>query len=253
MRTWKKILLTAIAVVAVILVIAGLGFVIWGSTPLGPMPAALVAMQSDAQVQVTTDPWLSFIPAQDAQNTGLIFYPGGHVDPRSYAPMARTIAEAGYPVVIVPMPLNLAVFGIDKATYVIAATPEVENWVIGGHSLGGSMAAGFIHNNPDAVDGLVLLASYPAGSDDLSGLSSLVAASLSASEDGLATPTDIENSRPLLPPSTTWLEIQGGNHAQFGYYGEQPGDGSATISREDQQRQMIDAVLSLLGAADSGS
>ena len=86
-----KILIVIVAVLA----IAVAAFVIWGSTPLGPMPEALDALQSDAIVEVTTDPWLSFLPTQNPQNTGLIYYPGGRVDPRSYAPMARAIAGAG--------------------------------------------------------------------------------------------------------------------------------------------------------------
>ena len=244
-----KVLIAVVAVFA----IAVVAFVIWGSTPLGPMPEALAALESDANVAVATDPWLSFTPTQGAQNTGLIFYPGGRVDPRSYAPMARAIAEAGYPVVIVPMPLNLAVFGVNRAADVIAAHPEVEHWVIGGHSLGGSMAASFTRNNPDLIDGLFLVASYPASSDDLSGFDDLTTYSVSATNDGLATPDKIDASRPLLPADTIWVPIEGGNHAQFGYYGDQPGDGLATISREEQQRQTVEAALQMLSTVSAGS
>lgn len=249
MKTWMKVLIAVVAVFA----IAVVAFVIWGSTPLGPMPEALAALESDANVAVATDPWLSFTPTQGAQNTGLIFYPGGRVDPRSYAPMARAIAEAGYPVVIVPMPLNLAVFGVNRAADVIAAHPEVEHWVIGGHSLGGSMAASFTRNNPDLIDGLFLVASYPASSDDLSGFDDLTTYSVSATNDGLATPDKIDASRPLLPADTIWVPIEGGNHAQFGYYGDQPGDGQATNSREEQQRQTVEAALQMLSTVSAGS
>ena len=249
MKTWMKVLIAVVAVFA----IAVVAFVIWGSTPLGPMPEALAALESDANVAVATDPWLSFTPTQGAKNTGLIFYPGGRVDPRSYAPMARAIAEAGYPVVIVPMPLNLAVFGVNRAADVIAAHPEVEHWVIGGHSLGGSMAASFTRNNPDLIDGLFLVASYPASSDDLSGFDDLTTYSVSATNDGLATPDKIDASRPLLPADTIWVPIEGGNHAQFGYYGDQPGDGQATNSREEQQRQTVEAALQMLSTVSAGS
>lgn len=249
MKTWMKILIAIVIVLAVAIA----GFVIWGSTPLGPMPEAMAAMESDAAVEVATEPWLSFLPTGDAQTTGLIYYPGGRVDPRSYAPMARAIAEAGYPVVIVPMPLNLAVFGVDRAADVIAAYPQVERWAIGGHSLGGSMAASFIRNNPDEIEGLLLVASYPAGSDDLSGFTNLATHSVSATEDGLATPDEIQASRLMLPAATVWLPIQGGNHAQFGYYGDQPGDGIATISREEQHRQTVESAVQLLSVSASGS
>ena len=243
---WKKIL---IAFVIVVLVAIGI-FVIWAETPLGPMPEAEAALQSDAAVQVETKPWYTFTPTGEVKDTGFIIYPGGRVDPRSYAPEARAIAEAGYPVVLVPMPLNLAVFGAGKAADVIAAHPEVTRWAIGGHSLGGAMAANFIAKNPDSMGGLVFWAAYPASSDSLSGFDSLAVTSISATNDGLATPDKIDASRPLLPASTRWLPIQGGNHAQFGWYGPQPGDGTATISREEQQAQTVEATLAVLQEID---
>jgi pimeloyl-ACP methyl ester carboxylesterase len=239
---WKKILIA----LGIILLIAIAGFVIWAETPLGPMPEAEAALQSDAMVQVVTDPWYTFMPTGEVKETGFILYPGGRVDPVSYAPTARAIAEAGYPVVLVPMPLNLAVFGAGKAADVVAAYPEVTRWAIGGHSLGGAMAANFTARNPDAVEGLVFWAAYPASSDDLSSLGTLAVSSISATNDGLATPDKIDASRPLLPPSTTWLPIQGGNHAQFGWYGPQPGDGEPTITREEQQAQVVAATVALL-------
>lgn len=244
---WKKIL-----VVLVIIVVAAVGaFVIWAETPLGPMPEAIAALQSDAAVRVETQPWYVFQPVDGPKSAGFIFYPGGRVDPRSYAPTARAIAEAGYPAVIVPMPLNLAVFGAGKASDVMAAFPEVEQWIIGGHSLGGAMGANFAHDNPGAVQGLALWAAYPASNDDLSAAANLAVTSISAASDGLATPDKIEASRPLLPPATVWTPIQGGNHAQFGWYGEQPGDGQATISREEQQAQIVAATLALLEQIDA--
>jgi hypothetical protein len=242
MKTWTKILL-AILVVALLAVAA---FVVWAMTPLGPMPEALAALESDAAVQVTTDPWYTFMPTGERNDVGLIIYPGGRVDPRSYAPTARAIAEQGYPVVIVPMPLNLAVFGIGKAADVIAAMPEVERWAIAGHSLGGSMAANFIRNNPEAADGLVLWASYPAGSDDLSGFTDLAATSIYGTADGVASPEEVLAGAALLPPATVWVPIEGGNHAQFGWYGPQSDADVATISREEQQAQIVAATVETL-------
>jgi len=148
-------------------VIAIAGFIIWAETPLGPMPEALAALQSDSQVQVETDPWLTFVPAGRQSETGLILYPGGRVDARSYAPPAHAIAAEGYLVVIPPMPLNLAFLAPGRADAVIGAHPEIRRWVIGGHSLGGAMAANFVYNHPDRVAGLVLWASWPAGNNSL--------------------------------------------------------------------------------------
>jgi len=230
-------------------VLAGGGFVVWAQATPAPMPEALAALESASLVQVTTDRWLVFQPANEEPIAGLILYPGGRVDPRSYSPAARAIAGEGYLVVIVPMPLNLAVFASDAAADVIAAHPDVSHWAIGGHSLGGAMAARFAYGHPAEVQGLVLWAAYPDGSNDLSHRD-LAVTSVYGTLDGLATTEKIAASRPLLPPTTEWVAIAGGNHAQFGWYGPQSGDNPATISREEQQRQVIDATLELLSSLD---
>ena len=241
MRTLKYVSLG----ILLVLVIATAGFLVWANTPLGPMPEALDALQSDSQVQVTEDGWIVFQPSGTQPDSGLILYPGGRVDPRAYAPIARAIAEQGYLVVIVPMPLNLAVLGSDSAQEVIAAYPEIQHWAIGGHSLGGAMAARFAYQNPDAIQGLALWAAYPASSDDLSERS-LQVVSIIGSKDGLGTDQGVKATRQLLPESTQFITIEGGNHAQFGWYGEQPGDAEATITREDQQVKVVQATLELL-------
>lgn len=249
MSRWKKILLAVVLVV----LLAAAAFVVWASTPLGPMPEALAALESDAVVQVTAEPWYTFQPTDAASSTGLIIYPGGRVDPRSYAPTARAIAAQGYPVVIVPMPLNLAVFGADRAADVIAALPEVERWAMAGHSLGGAMAASFASDSPQAVNGLALWAAYPAGGADLSGRAGLAATSIYGTADGVAAVEDVLGGAPLLPPDTVWVPIDGGNHAQFGWYGPQSDADVATISREAQQAQIVAATLAVLEQIDSAS
>lgn len=241
-RRWIWIALIALLVV-------GFGAGAWALRPAAPMPEALAAMESDQFVMVTADDLLVFQPVNQVTKGGFIFYPGGLVDPRAYAPPAREIAAEGYTVVIVPMPLNLAVLAPDKAGDVLVSYPAIETWVIGGHSLGGAMAARFTYRNPEKVEGLVLWAAYPASSDDLSDWGGVVA-SIYATNDGLTSLEDIDASRALLPPDSAFTAIEGGNHAQFGWYGEQRGDNMAMISREAQQKQIVDATVSLLQAID---
>jgi hypothetical protein len=236
-KWWWLILLVPLAL--------GFGFVIWASASLQPMPEALAALQSDNLVQVQTVPWLEFRPLDKSPDTGVIFYPGGKVDPRAYAPPMHRLASQGYLAVIVPMPLNLAVFAPGKASQVMADYPEIKYWIIGGHSLGGSMAAHFVKQNPTRLAGLFFWAAYPASSDDLS-QQNLKLVSISGSLDGLATKDKIDASRVLLPADTNWIVIEGGNHAQFGWYGDQPGDNPAEITREEQQNIALQAVLDLL-------
>jgi pimeloyl-ACP methyl ester carboxylesterase len=241
----------SLALLVVLLLTVG-GFTAWAYTPLGPAPEALAALQSDAQVTVATSPWLTFQPATGQAAAGFILYPGGRVDARSYAPVARALAERGYLAIIVPMPFNLAVFGSERADAVIAAHPEITHWAVGGHSLGGAMAASYLYAKPGAAEGLVLWASYPANNNSLANRD-LAVVSIFGTRDGLATTGKIEASRALLPATTRFVTLQGGNHAQFGAYGVQPGDGIATISPEEQHAATVNATVDLLAQAAAGA
>jgi pimeloyl-ACP methyl ester carboxylesterase len=193
--------------------------------------------------------WVTFTPASAAPKSAFIFYPGGHVDYRAYAPLASMIASGGYMVTIVKMPLSLAVFGVNKADEVIAAYPDIKYWVIGGHSLGGSMAANYARNHPDEVQGLVLWASYPASSDDLS-KTELKVLSVYGSNDHVLGMDTYKATKPLLPAGTIFEVIDGGNHAQFGNYGSQPGDGTATISTDVQQVMVAELTVRIMQAVE---
>jgi dienelactone hydrolase len=152
-------------------------------------------------------------------------------------------------VSIVRMPLSLAVFGIDRADEVISAYPDMRYWVIGGHSLGGSMAAAYARSHSDNVQGVAFWASYPATSDDLS-TTDLKGLSTYGSNDQVLDMDTFNAAVSHLPHGTIMQVIQGGNHAQFGNYGPQPGDGIATISAADQQAQAADLTARLLRAVE---
>ena len=241
---WTRVLKRVLVILLIILLAGTVGFTVWAYTPLGPLPEAIAALQSDAAVQVTTEPWLTFAPTGQQPTTGFIIYPGGRVDARSYAPVARAIAAEGYLAVIVPVPFNLAVFKPAAAEAVIAAHEDIQQWAIGGHSLGGAMAADFAYTHPDVVDGLVLWAAYPAGKSLAD--RRLPVTSIYGTQDGVATIAEITASRRMLPAGTQFVPIEGGNHAQMGWNGPQGGDGVASISREAQQAQMVAATVALL-------
>ena len=241
MRRRIKIIIVILAALA----IAGTGFIIWAETPLGPMNEALDALKTDAKVTVTNGDLLIFQPNNSTTNTGFIIYPGGRVDYRSYAPEAHTLAASGYLVIIIKMPLNLAVFDPNAAQKVIDRYPTITSWAVGGHSLGGLMAAQYASNAPQSLRGLILWASYPASGNDLS-KTMIIATTIHGTRDGLVSSTQIDDSLKILPPGTTRVEIQGGNHSQFGWYGPQPGDKEATINRLYQQEQIVQATTELL-------
>ncbi len=225
--------------------VVAFGALLWLGVPIGAlMPEAETALQSDALVRVNRERWITFEPTDADNSSGFIFYPGGRVAPEAYAPLARALAEAGRLSVIVPMPLNLAILSPDAASDVITAFPSIERWVIGGHSLGGVMAARFAHNHRDRVYGLALLAAYAEAHVDLSG-SNLAVAVIYGDRDGLVAIDEVEGSLERLPAATEATKIIGGNHAQFGWYGEQSGDLPAQISREEQRSLVVAAILRL--------
>jgi len=243
-RRWLRLALLA-PVLALAFGFAG--FVVWASTSQGePMLEARAALRSGDGVEVSTDRWLVFRPADAKPRAGFAFYPGARVPAAAYAPMARELAEGGFLVVLMPVRLNLAILEPGEAGDVIEAFPEVRHWTVGGHSLGGVAAAGYAHDNPDEVEGLVLMASYPQDSDDLSGREDLVLASIYGTRDGLAPPREILASAELLPRNTRFVAIRGGNHAYFGWYGAQSGDNRATISRRDQQARIVAGTAQVL-------
>lgn len=236
----KRIGVTALVLGAVI----ALGAWIFVFSPYQVMPEARVALGSDSRVTVTTDPWLTFSPRDGPPDTGLVLYTGARVPPEAYAPMARRIASEGHLVVVPRLPLNLAIFDAGAAAAVIAAHPEVDAWAIGGRSLGGALAARFARDSAD-VEGLVLLAAYPEEGLDLTD-ASLEVLVVSGSMDAIAISAEIRDGLGRLPAASRLVEVAGGNHARFGWYGEQPGDGVATISRQDQIATTATATIDLL-------
>jgi hypothetical protein len=245
---WQRILLIVVIVVVALILVGTLAAAIYTAGAAQPMPEALAALASDASVTVTDDDWFTFTPTGASPATGFIFYPGGHVDARAYAPPARALAEQGNLVVITPMPLTLAIINPNRADAVIAAHPEIQRWYIGGHSLGGATAAIYADRNPGKVQGVIFWAAYPPDGNSLADQPELAVTSIYGTLDGLATVADIEASRALVPPSAAFVPVDGGNHAQFGYYGDQSGDNPATITRAEQQAQVIAATGQMLAA-----
>ncbi len=236
----RRVRVAIVVVVAVLALIVG-GFYVWTRTArYAAFPEAVAVAEAADRERG----WTVFAPAGDPV-AGFVFYPGGLVDPVAYAPLLQRLADGGVLAVLVPMPLDLAVFGIGRAAAVLDAFPEVPVWAIGGHSLGGSMAAEFVKGNLDAVAGLAFLASYPAASTDLAGWAGR-AVSTYGTENGVTSAEGFEDSMARLPPGSQLVVIDGGNHAQFGNYGPQAGDGTATIDREEQQRQTAETLLAFL-------
>ncbi|MFF3063499.1 alpha/beta hydrolase [Oerskovia sp. NPDC057915] len=217
--------------------------VVW----LRPFPAtapALAALESDGSVEVLDEAgWIAFVPRGGEASTGLVYSPGARVDVRATAAVLRPLAEAGYLVVALKEPLGIAFTSPNQSASAMAAFDEVGTWAVGGHSLGGVVAASFAAAHDDEVDGLLLHASYPSA--DMSA-ADVEVTSVWGSRDGLTTPDKIEASRADLPATARFVEIPGAVHAFFADYGAQPGDGRPTTSRADAQAQIVEAGIGAL-------
>lgn len=172
---------------------------------------------------------------------GFVLYPGGKVAPEAYLPVAAAMAESGISVFIVKTPFNLAFFAPASGKRARAHRPEIEQWLIGGHSLGGTVAASVAASNPEDWAGLVLFASYTTKRADLSE-TDLPVLSVYGAVDPLVPPTATHANARYLPLNTMYVNIPGANHAGFGFYGPQKGDGIAYIAPEEQRSKIVSAV-----------
>lgn len=194
---------------------------------------------------------LEFLPTPPDGKPAVIFICGSGVSARAYAPLLRPIAEAGNAVFVVKLPYRFAPLAshkqatVKRALDILAAHPEISHWVVSGHSLGGALACRVAQSDPKAFSAMVLVGTTHPKQDDLSSLPMPVT-KVYASNDGVAPPDRTLSNKRLLPKDTQWVEIKGGNHSQFGYYGHQLLDGKATISRETQQTATRSALLEAL-------
>jgi len=231
------------------LVIAIIGALFWGirwaTFARPPLPEAVKALESDHLVTVTQEPWLTFSPATVEPITGLIFYPGGRINPQGYASLMSAIASKGYLVVVPEMPINMAVFNPNIADEIIAHYSEINQWVIAGHSVGGTMEAQYTYKHYDVIDGLVIWAAYPTNSSDLSG-TEIPVMSIYGSQDPGVNDDSIAERKHLLPKDASYVRIEGGDHHQFGAYEIKPENDHASISRTSQHEQIIQATLAIL-------
>lgn len=237
MKKRRGLLIAAAVLLAIVLAVA-----VYAGDYYRAAETAIEAMAGSDTVTVEQTGNLTIF-APEAPQAGFVFYPGGKVEHTAYAPLLLELAREGILCVLVQMPLNLAVLDMDAAEGIPEMYPGVEKWYIGGHSLGGSMAASYAADNGDAFEGLVLLAAYSTA--DLTE-TDLEVLSLYGSEDRVLNLEKYEEYMENLPEDTCEWVIPGGNHAQFGSYGPQEGDGEATVSPEEQLASAVQEILALI-------
>ena len=245
----KKTLLKRVLVAVLVIVAAAcVGFVVWAGDyyHAGDAAASMVTAGSADAGSVAVSDGDSWIAVGDpGADAALVFYPGAKVEPAAYVPLATKLAERDVFVVIVKMPLGFAFFDINAANSVMEAYPNVGRWWVGGHSLGGAMAASYAEKNVEKLEGVALLGAFGSQGLAATGLDVEV---VYGSADGVVNRDSLKKCTDTLPAGSVCV-IEGGNHAGFGDYGVQSGDGEATISPDEQQERAAEAISAAIAAA----
>ena len=236
-RRGRRVLWWILGSLGALIVVAVVGIVIWSQVGvMGAEAEPLAEVKANPAIEITdTDAGIVLSPARESADVGLVYVPGAKVDPWAYAYKVSGLVEDGVTVVITKPWLNLAFFDVRPLSTFTGLAPDVDTWLVGGHSLGGVRACQLATD----ADGLALFGSYC--SNDLSE-SGLPVISVSGSEDGLSTPDKIADARHLLPEDAEMHEIEGASHSSFGDYGPQAGDNEPTISDEDMRDQLTELV-----------
>ncbi len=237
----KKVSKIILLVLLLLIIVSGLAFYYWTQQTYSPSSTLTKLVDEDGITYF--EDWLVFDSKGEGQTKGgIIIYPGAKVEPEAYSYYGQELSKRGYLVAIPNVRLNLPILEVDKAEEIIDKYATVEDWFIGGHSLGGVAASSYAKEHSDIITGVFFLGSFSSDNNDFSN-SSISILSLFADKDGLTTLDKIDETGNLLSDNTVMKEIRGGNHSQFGVYGKQKGDGEATISVVEQQHIVIESIL----------
>ena len=242
MKNKRKILIISISIVAALAIIFGACAIYLGDYYRADEGAVAVFAPEENVTVSTIDGGNIVFEPQNA-TVGFIFYPGGKVEANAYQPLMAELARKGVLCVLAEMPFNLAIFDINAAEGIQEQYPEIEEWYIGGHSLGGTMAASYLADHVDKYEGLILLGSYSTA--DLSD-TDLNVLSIYGSEDKVLNREKYDENKSNLPDDFCEVVIDGGCHAYFGMYGAQDGDGTPTISNHEQIRLTVESIIKVL-------
>lgn len=231
-KKWK----IAVSILLAVLILLAGGFFWYVSDYYRAEDVALEVLASGEHLEVRDD--LTILSPSYPTDTAIIFYPGAKVEAAAYLPLLDQLRQTGLTCILVEMPFRLAIFDVNAAEDVMAQFPDIRHWYMAGHSMGGAMASWFAADHPDEVDGLILLGAYLYGNYPPSDTLTIYGSLNQSVEDKIDYTENV-------------VEIEGGNHAQFGNYGPQEGDLPATISAEEQQAQAVAAISGFIARRQS--
>ncbi|GAA1088020.1 alpha/beta hydrolase [Nocardiopsis metallicus] len=248
-----RVLLWTLAVLMALVLVAGAAFLVWVLTPHRAEPGPLAEAGEDPAVVVERrEGAVVLAPAEDPSGTGMVFYSGARVEADAYAAVwAPVVARTGVTVVLPDLRLNLALLDSARAESAVEAAPEISEWYLGGHSMGGAFAAQHLGTGDGDVEwaGLVLWGSYAIESADLADRDDLRVLSVAGGRDGVLIPDEVEERRPNLPEDAVIEVIEGMNHAQFGAYGDQAGDAEPELTDDQAHQALAEITATFLEAS----
>lgn len=250
-KTFRKAILIAAAVI-VLLAAAVVGMCLFIERPAVRTAEEYQSVYEDTVIAVADDGGVTILPKNgDARDTGIIFYVGAQIRPSAYIPLLARLAGQGYSCFIPDLTCNMAAMEPNAAGVIISEHPEISSWFLAGHSMGGYAASGYAANHPQEIDGLILAASYVSRDISDTGLPVL---SVLGDTDGVLNRSNYDKCKEKgwNPADFEEVILAGGNHAQFGDYGEQPRDNRALISAEEQQEQTAEVILDWLNRHEPG-
>ncbi len=242
-KAMKKAIITTISIISVCALAVG----IYAGDFYHAEETAVNCITSPDKSITVSEKDGNIIFSPKSPTSAIIFYPGGKVEAESYAPLLTSLAENGILTILIKMPLNLAVLDVNAAKGIKNDFPEIKNWYMAGHSLGGSMAASFLSETEEEFSGLILLASY--STSDLSN-SDFDVLSIYGSKDKVLNKASYNEYKTNLPENYKEIIIEGGCHAYFGDYGLQEGDGTPEITKEKQVSETTKEIILFLGSQD---
>jgi len=171
------------------------------------------------------------------EDNAIIFYPGGKVENKAYAPLLYNLAKNGIDCFLIDMPFKLAIFNVNAADSIVD-NYTYKNWYMMGHSLGGVAVSMYTEKSKD-IKGIIMLAAYPNNKikDDIRLLS------IYGSQDGVLNLKKYNDSKNNWNKESYEIIIEGGNHSNFGYYGFQKGDKEPKVTREEQQKRTLNEII----------
>lgn len=241
-KSKKRLIIISSSIGAVLIATVAAFFIYVGIYQHATNDALTYLNDSDLSKVEDKNDYVTFQPKNGNSTKGFIFYPGGKVEYKAYAPLLRDLSDNGISSIMVKMPFNLAVFNINGANGKQSLMPSIKEWYIGGHSLGGAMASSYLENYSNEYNGLVLLAAYSTLNLSSTNLKTL---SLLASNDKVINKDKYDSNKQNLPNLEEYT-IDGGIHSYFGDYGIQNGDGSPTITVTEQRKEVVSLITSFV-------